>query len=174
MQTDRACAAIEAEHKGVKVLFHCVSAILRPGSIIEPGYHGRLINLAPANSGPKIIEEIFETHRRHEYPAAISRFNCVFAFDDEAAVENYISGMERFCIVYQIEPLRVDTIINRRDPSYIEYLDYDPDQDSHEYRLGIHECAASYFREEANRDTIFADVLIGGAIRILHQAYGSW
>ncbi len=87
--------------------FHCTSALLAPGSVIEPGNWGRIIRNAGWNHNLSGRETTLEHVRQASFPHKPSRFDCAFLFDDENEARFYANsdGRQVTMIPYEVELL---------------------------------------------------------------------
>ncbi|WP_144769570.1 DUF2441 domain-containing protein [Herbaspirillum sp. SJZ099] len=89
--------------------FHCAPLPLEPGSIIQPGNFGRMLNCYPLNQNTNawmLVRELaFENARLNLARERPSRLECAFVIDtiEDAKWYQYTHG--RFNIIYEVEAL---------------------------------------------------------------------
>jgi hypothetical protein len=89
--------------------FHCVPLTLSPGSIIEPGNWGRVLNLYDTNNGQinltVVNEALLEWARRHLAPTKPSRLASVFTLPTLQEAIVFRDKHQRHSIIHEVEPL---------------------------------------------------------------------
>ncbi|QDM17541.1 hypothetical protein [Tardiphaga sp. vice278] len=90
--------------------FHCISTILNPGAIIEPGNWGRVIRNAGWAHNLSAREVVLEHIRQREFADKPSRLDAAFFFDDENEARFYANSDGRLItmIPYEIELVKPD------------------------------------------------------------------
>ncbi|WP_225031761.1 hypothetical protein [Paraburkholderia sp. XV] len=88
--------------------FHLCSVQLSPGSVIEPGNWGRIIELYPQdanvhNAWRVAAEQVFEMTRLQLAPNAPSRLTSAFAFFSQADAEQQRAQMGWINMLYEVE-----------------------------------------------------------------------
>lgn len=85
---------------------------LAPGSIIEPGNWGRLLNLYEVAGGQiqgnVLNEALLEFARQLHAPTAPSRLRCIFALLTLPDAIAFRNKHQRFSIIQEVEPLNAD------------------------------------------------------------------
>ncbi len=145
--------------------FHCASALLAPGSIIEPGNWGRMIRTYLPNEGGTFgvafREMILEQERLSIAPAKPSRLDALFACRSEADLRHFMQANGRFRdIPYEVELI---------GPAPLHYGDYTlplfvPDVASFETFAAR---ARSYWAGLSPVQNV--EVLIGGPVKITQR-----
>lgn len=91
----------------METYYHCSSALLRSGSIIEPGNWGRIIRKTGWAHNQSAREVILEHVRQASFPSSPSRLESAFFFDDENEARFYANsdGREFTMVPYEVELL---------------------------------------------------------------------
>lgn len=101
--------------------FHYCGVKLAPGSVVEPGNWGRMINLYPHNADANnawrfAIELIFERERERNYPALPSRLTSCFVFESAPAAQVAGPRLNSYWnVLYEVELINSDLPIHRAD-----------------------------------------------------------
>ncbi|QGZ56699.1 hypothetical protein [Paraburkholderia acidiphila] len=95
--------------------FHLCSVQLSPGSVIEPGNWGRIIELYPqdnnvSNAWRTAVEQVFEATRLQLTPDAPSRLTSAFAFLSQADAERQRPQMGWLNMLYEVELVDPDAV----------------------------------------------------------------
>jgi len=87
-----------------KTFFHATYVPLAPGSVIEPGNWGRMLNTYVRNHNDYVLlrETIFEQVRRQDFPHLPSRLNCVFLCRTEEELRIFMSKNHINDIPYEV------------------------------------------------------------------------
>ena len=86
-------------------MYHIASAILAPGSIINPGDWGRMLRLyqvGQADITNLLRETILENIRSQEFPDKPSRLNSSFAPPGIEAAQFFHTYHHRFGVMYRV------------------------------------------------------------------------
>lgn len=87
-----------------------VSTLLGPGSVIEPGNWGRVLNLTrfshPDQDARWRLEQVFEHSRLDLVPSAPSRLDCLFVCSNREHARNFFAVNKRSLdVLYEVEPV---------------------------------------------------------------------
>ena len=84
--------------------FHVCPTMLAPGSVIEPGNFGRIIETyRPNNIGPLAVRELaFEVARLKIFPNLPSRFNSIFLFPTFEHAHAQLFRFDISCLIYEV------------------------------------------------------------------------
>jgi hypothetical protein len=89
--------------------FHCAPIRLAPGSIIEPGNWGRILNLYETNNGQINLnaanEALLEWARRSLAPSKPSRLESVFTLPNLQGAIDFRNKHQRLSIIHEVEPI---------------------------------------------------------------------
>ena len=146
--------------------FHCLPALLAPGSIIEPGNWGRIIRTyLPQDGGSFGVafrETVLERERLAVAPHKPSRLSAVFACPTEAELTAFMTSAGRLRDVpYEVAPICEDVPLHFGDHG-LPLL-----EQGRPYFDAFAERARVYWLAEAPATNI--EVLIGGPVRIIKR-----
>jgi len=95
----------EPVNPATKTFFHAAYVPLAPGSVIEPGSYGRMLNLyrrGNDNLYTLLRETIFEQVRCQDFPHRPSRLNCVFLCRTEDELRIFMQDNHTTDIPYEV------------------------------------------------------------------------
>lgn len=147
--------------------FHCLPALLAPGSIIEPGNWGRMVRAYRLNPQQGISpiafrETIFEAVRKRVAPTKPSRMACVFACRSEEDIRAFMANDRPFDVVYEIETVGEPAL--HIGPHDLPLLQVPPGE---QYFDSFESRAETYWT--ATPPPQRSEVLIGGPVRVLRR-----
>lgn len=83
--------------------FHLASVMLEPGSVIQPGNWGRMIQQTGPGHGRWLAEAAMEHVRATEFPDRPSRLRCAFFFDNLQTAMAYRDQHAQLLMMYEVE-----------------------------------------------------------------------
>lgn len=145
--------------------FHCMGALLSPGSIIEPGNWGRMVRSyrpKDGNAEAAFREMILEAERRVVAPMKPSRLDAVFTCPSDTELWAFMqsSGRTRE-VAYEVVPVDDAAPLHQADHNLPLFAAGVPYFDSFAAR------ARAYWTARPPAQNV--EVLIGGPVRVLRR-----
>jgi len=148
-----------------KTFFHAAYVPLAPGSVIEPGNWGRMLNTYARNQNDYVLlrETIFEQVRRQDFPHLPSRLHCVFLCRTEEELRIFMSKNHVNDIPYEValEQEEATTFSTGYDlPDIPVGLPLLPT---------LRQCGAAYWRGEGVESSKRVEVLTATPVRVVRR-----
>jgi hypothetical protein len=145
--------------------FHSAPLLLEPGSIIQPGNWGRILNCyrqPHANNGWILARELaFESIRAAEFPNSPSRLSCAFVFETLEHANQYKNQFSPWNPLYEVELVNPDAVSHRAAFNLIKFVG-----DQTEFLPVVVAWARSYWRGEQIE---VPELLTTSALRVKHM-----
>jgi hypothetical protein len=148
-------------------LYHCSLAWLEPGSVIRPGYCGRVLRLVGPQHSHWLREQFLEFIRKQEFPDKPSRLTSAFACEDLAAAQFFKESNCRSGLVYE-----VDVTASKAKMHVTDFNCVQPIQGKVEemHEVARHYWAASYWFDIDGRPGLrCAETLVECGLRVVAE-----
>lgn len=145
--------------------YHSAPLSLAPGSIIQPGNWGRILNCyrcvlhqTEQNAWMLAREMIFETVRASKYPNLPSRLSCGFVFESLDDANKYLGEFTPWNSLYEVELTDPSALVHHAGFNLVKFP-----QANIEFLPAVVNCAERYWQ---GRDIEIPEILTKSSLRI--------